>query len=205
MGSADWACQTLTSRHQACLLFLQCLLFQSSHLFAPGWPLWCSEAQQVMRPVSAPEPPGRQRFSKCRQIVVRLVTVFVDVQMGSVHTVTVKRLLDFGAIVEFPTGSSTLLHISNLSHTRVSFGIVFPLSLEAPAHLALAIQALREAAIKFCQKSCYCLMLCALLLVLCAMLHVECSIWAESGRNTRTCCTLFTSNVSLLRRCSKIR
>lgn len=42
-------------------------------------------------------------------------------QEGSVHNVKVIRMMDFGAIVEFPSGSSSLLHISQISHTRVSF------------------------------------------------------------------------------------
>lgn len=41
-------------------------------------------------------------------------------QEGSVHTVKVVRLMDYGAIVEFPSGSSSLLHISQMSSTRVS-------------------------------------------------------------------------------------
>ena len=41
-------------------------------------------------------------------------------QEGSVHTVKVIRMMDFGAIVEFPSGSNSLLHISQISHTRVS-------------------------------------------------------------------------------------
>ncbi|DBB10117.1 hypothetical protein WJX82_000225 [Trebouxia sp. C0006] len=43
----------------------------------------------------------------------------VDLFEGSVHTVKVVRLMDYGAIVEFPSGSSSLLHISQLSSTRV--------------------------------------------------------------------------------------
>lgn len=48
--------------------------------------------------------------------------VWCCMQEGSVHTVKVIRMMDFGAIVEFPSGSSSLLHISQISHTRV--GIV---------------------------------------------------------------------------------
>ena len=40
-------------------------------------------------------------------------------QEASVHTVKVVRMMDYGAIVEFPSGSSSLLHISQISHTRV--------------------------------------------------------------------------------------
>ena len=43
----------------------------------------------------------------------------IKLQEGSVHTVKIARLMDYGAIVEFPSGSSSLLHISQLSHTRV--------------------------------------------------------------------------------------
>lgn len=43
----------------------------------------------------------------------------IKMQEGSVHTVKIARLMDYGAIVEFPSGSSSLLHISQLSHTRV--------------------------------------------------------------------------------------
>ncbi|KAL0036610.1 hypothetical protein WJX79_002514 [Trebouxia sp. C0005] len=46
-------------------------------------------------------------------------TTGVDLVEGSVHTVKVGRLMDYGAIVEFPSGSSSLLHISQLSSTRV--------------------------------------------------------------------------------------
>ncbi|KAL3159491.1 hypothetical protein ABBQ38_009910 [Trebouxia sp. C0009 RCD-2024] len=44
----------------------------------------------------------------------------IDLYEGSVHTVKVIRMMDFGAIVEFPSGSSSLLHISQISHTRVN-------------------------------------------------------------------------------------
>ncbi len=46
--------------------------------------------------------------------------MWIKFQEGSVHTVKVVRLMDYGAIVEFPSGSSSLLHISQLSSTRVS-------------------------------------------------------------------------------------
>lgn len=46
--------------------------------------------------------------------------MWINLQEGSVHTVKVGRLMDYGAIVEFPSGSSSLLHISQLSSTRVS-------------------------------------------------------------------------------------
>ncbi len=47
-------------------------------------------------------------------------SMWLKLQEGSVHTVKVVRLMDYGAIVEFPSGSSSLLHISQLSSTRVS-------------------------------------------------------------------------------------
>ncbi len=52
--------------------------------------------------------------------VIHLFSMWIKLQEGSVHTVKVVRLMDYGAIVEFPSGSSSLLHISQLSRTRVS-------------------------------------------------------------------------------------
>ena len=43
----------------------------------------------------------------------------VSVQEGDKYRVTVKRLQDYGAFVELPNGYQTLLHISEISHTRV--------------------------------------------------------------------------------------
>lgn len=39
--------------------------------------------------------------------------------MGQRHTVTVAKLLDFGAFVHFSSGYQTLLHISEIAHERV--------------------------------------------------------------------------------------
>ena len=50
---------------------------------------------------------------------VRGVTL-VSAQEGDKYRVTVKRLQDYGAFVELPNGYQTLLHISEISHTRVS-------------------------------------------------------------------------------------
>lgn len=89
----------------------------------------------------------------------------VAMQMGSVHTVTVKRLLDFGAIVEFSTGSSTLLHISNLSHTRVNFSpSAFPWRTRLAASLNLAVHDSHDNSQCLCRASSHILVLRALLL-----------------------------------------
>lgn len=41
-------------------------------------------------------------------------------QEGEVYSVKVVKLLDYGAFVELPNGFQALLHISELSHSRVS-------------------------------------------------------------------------------------
>ena len=53
-------------------------------------------------------------------LFIHSFSMWIKLQDGSVHTVKVVRLMDYGAIVEFPSGSSSLLHISQLSSTRVS-------------------------------------------------------------------------------------
>ena len=57
-----------------------------------------------------------------RLAVAWCVWIFIDahgLQEGSVHKMKVTRLMDYGAAVNFPNGSSSLLRMSQISHTRV--------------------------------------------------------------------------------------
>ncbi|MCL5020877.1 MAG: polyribonucleotide nucleotidyltransferase [Bacteroidetes bacterium] len=54
---------------------------------------------------------------KAREMIERLVQV---PEVGKVYKGTVKRLMDFGAFVEFLPGKEGLLHISQIDHKRVN-------------------------------------------------------------------------------------
>ncbi|HQI81824.1 MAG TPA: S1 RNA-binding domain-containing protein, partial [Deltaproteobacteria bacterium] len=42
-----------------------------------------------------------------------------ELELGKVYSGKVAKIMDFGAFVDFPTGESGLVHISQLSHERV--------------------------------------------------------------------------------------
>jgi polyribonucleotide nucleotidyltransferase len=42
-----------------------------------------------------------------------------ELEIGRVYSGKVSKIMDFGAFVDFPTGESGLVHISQLSHERV--------------------------------------------------------------------------------------
>lgn len=46
--------------------------------------------------------------------------IFNEIEVGTIYTGTVKRVADFGAIVEISPGKEGLMHISKMSTTRVS-------------------------------------------------------------------------------------
>lgn len=54
---------------------------------------------------------------KAREMIERLVE---SPEVGKVYKGTVKRLMDFGAFVEFLPGKEGLLHISQIDHKRVN-------------------------------------------------------------------------------------
>jgi polyribonucleotide nucleotidyltransferase len=58
---------------------------------------------------------SRERAEKAIQFVKRLTE---EAEVGGVYTGKVKRILDFGAIVEILPGADGLLHISQLDHAH---------------------------------------------------------------------------------------
>lgn len=57
---------------------------------------------------------------KARQAMETIKSIVKDIEVGDVYTGKVKRILDFGAFVEFGQGKEGLVHISQLDHKRVA-------------------------------------------------------------------------------------
>ncbi|MDR3237452.1 MAG: polyribonucleotide nucleotidyltransferase [Spirochaetia bacterium] len=55
-------------------------------------------------------------IEKAEKIILGIVE---DVKVGTVYDAVVKKIMEFGAFVEFLPGKEGLVHISNLDHTRV--------------------------------------------------------------------------------------
>jgi len=58
----------------------------------------------------------RDATNKARSIIEEMVK---EIEIGKIYLGTVKKILDFGAIVEIAKGKDGLVHISELAHTRV--------------------------------------------------------------------------------------
>ncbi|OPZ60886.1 MAG: Polyribonucleotide nucleotidyltransferase [Deltaproteobacteria bacterium ADurb.Bin510] len=54
------------------------------------------------------------------QIAIDMIKALTeDLEIGRIYTGKVAKIMDFGAFVDFPTGSTGLVHISQLAHERV--------------------------------------------------------------------------------------